>query len=49
MNGQAVVQYLKPRPDDPNHTIDRQTSDSLQDYWNAVRQWQTKHIKLTRE
>lgn len=49
MNGNAVVQYLKPRPDDPNHTTDRKTSDGLQDYWNSIRHWQTKYIKLTRE
>lgn len=49
MNGNAVVQYLKPRPDDRNHTTDRQTMESLNEYWNAIRTWQFKHYKLQGE
>jgi hypothetical protein len=49
MNPNCIVQYLKPRPDDANHAIDVQTMNSLNDYWNVIREWQTKHIKLHRE
>lgn len=49
MNADCVVQYLKPRPDDPNHSIDVNTMNSLEQYWHAIRISQTKYYKLCRE
>ena len=49
MNANCIVQYLKPRPDDPNHSIDVNTMNSLEQHWNAMRFMQTKYYKLCRE
>ena len=49
MNANCLVQYLKPRPDDPNHIVDVNTMNSLEDYWNQIRFGQTKYIRLHRE
>jgi hypothetical protein len=49
MNAGCVVQYLKPRPDDPNHAIDVQTMNDLEPFWNELRRCLIKNRKLVRE
>jgi hypothetical protein len=41
------VQYIKPKPDDANHAIDVQTMESLNDYWNAIRNWRVANVELS--
>jgi hypothetical protein len=48
-NPACIVQYLKPRPDDPNHAIDVQTMNNLEPFWNQLRIHKTKNYKLVRE
>jgi hypothetical protein len=46
-NPACRVQYIKPKHDDPNHLVDVQTMESLNDFWNALRHWKTENLELS--
>ena len=48
-NPKSIVQYMKPRPDDPNHAIDVQTMNNLEPFWNQLRACKIKNYRLVRE
>jgi hypothetical protein len=48
-NPKCIVQYTKPRPDDPNHSVDYQTMLNHEHVFAALRQGRMDNFKLCRD